>query len=261
MECYLCNKEFSTRSNVNKHMNTNACKKTKTPQQINGVITDLQSTVAEKERVIISHEKTIAELEERLKHSQHIIENNHNSTINSQINSNNISIIIQVQPIDKLNLDHIKKEDLQIMFDKLNKDQAGNMDLVLKRYIQSMIANPAHPENHAIKYTKKDPPMFSTLITDSDNTEKHVINDLKDTCDLISEPLIEQMMKKIKASWREFCQDPDFDETMDVNLMDALKDKLKNENVRRILKRFIKSDILENVNMKIQKTPISDQQG
>jgi hypothetical protein len=254
MECYLCSKSFFNRSNLNKHLNTNACKISKLPKDIHTCISAIQEESLLKDKVILQKDKMIAELEEKLKYSQQIIENNHNSTINSQINSNNINIIIQVQPIDKLNMDYIKKEDLQIMFDKLNKDQVGNMDMVLKNYIQSLIANPDHPENHAVKYTKKDPPMFRTLITDANNTEKHVINDLKDTCDLISEPLIEQMLKKIKASWREFRQDPDFDETMDVNLLEDLRSKLKNENVRRILKRFIRSDILENVNMKIEKT-------
>jgi hypothetical protein len=249
MECYLCDKTFSQKYNMNKHLRNGVCKQTKSPEEVSLLF-------SQKDEIISVHEKTIAELTEKLKHSQQVIENNHNSTINSKVinshNNNNINIIIQVQPIDKLNMDYIKKEQLQEMFDKLNKDQAGNMDLVLKNYIRSILSDEDHPENHAVKYTKKDPPMFSTLITENDK-QKHVVNDLADTCDLISEPLIEQMLKKIKKSWREFCQDPDFDETMDVNLLDELRSKLKNENVRRILKKYLKSDILEDVKMKIEK--------
>ena len=213
----------------------------------------LKKEIESQKVTIKDQNKLIKDLQEQLQNSQKIINSHVNS--HNMNNSNNVNIIIQVLPIDKLNLDYIKKEDLQVMFDKLNKDQSGNMELVLKNYIRSILSNPDHPENHAVKYTKKDPPMFSTLVTEND-TQKHVVNDLKDTCDLISEPLIEHMMKKIKSSWREFCQDPDFDETMDINLMDALKDKLKNENVRKILKRYLRSDILENVQMKIEKTTI-----
>jgi hypothetical protein len=208
----------------------------------------------EKEKEISKNEKRKnKELQEQLEKSQKISNSHVNSHNNTTINSNNVNIVIQVQPIGKMNLDYIKKEYLQEMFDKLNKDQAGNMDLVLKNYIRKILSNEDHPENHAVKYTKKDPPMFSTLVTEDDK-ETRVVNDLVDTCELISEPLIEQMLKKIKKSWREFRQDPDFDETMDVNLLDDLRSKLKNDNVRRILKKYLKSDILENVEMKIEKS-------
>ena len=245
--CFKCDNVFTIRSSLQRHLSLDRCKGEITDNDISNLLITKEK---EYNKEIDKYKKEIKELKEMLeKVGDSYSHNNH-----TNIHSNNVNIIIQVQPIDKLNLDYIHKEYLQKMFDKLNKDQSGNMDLVLKKYIQSIIANPDHPENHAVKYTKKDPPMFSTLITDDDNIEKRVVNDLKDTCDLISEPLIEQMLKKIKESWREFRQDPDFDETMDVNLLEALRDKLKNENVRRILKRFIKSDILENVQMRIEKT-------
>jgi hypothetical protein len=266
LPCFKCQKEFFTKYNFQRHLES--CKEdiseqvvkefmVKTQKEIDKYKTEtsgLKLTIEEQKELVKNQKKEIKELQEQLEKSQKIINshvNNHNN-VNSHNNNNNINIIIQVQPIEKMNLDYIKKEYLQEMFDKLNKDQAGNMDLVLKNYIRKILSNEDHPENHAVKYTKKDPPMFSTLITEDDK-QKHVINDLVDTCELISEPLIEQMLKKIKKSWREFCQDPDFDETMDVNLLDDLRSKLKNENVRRILKKYLKSDILEDVKMKIEK--------
>jgi hypothetical protein len=264
--CFKCQKEFLTKFNFQRHISL--CEEEVTDIDISEIILNktketekykreantIKMSFDEQKELVKNQKKEIKELQEQLEKSQKIINshvNNHNN-VNSHNNNNNINIIIQVQPIEKMNLDYIEKEYLQEMFDKLNKDQAGNMDLVLKNYIRKILSNEDHPENHAVKYTKKDPPMFSTLITEDDK-QKHVINDLVDTCELISEPLIEQMLKKIKKSWREFCQDPDFDETMDVNLLDDLRSKLKNENVRRILKKYLKSDILENVEMKIEK--------
>jgi len=238
VECVFCNKTFSRRDNCLTHINTDKCIK---PISKEGIF-----------RVIEQKDKEIASLKEELSKAQTIINSPHHINHSTVQSHNNYNININFHPINQLNMDHIHKEYLQEMFDKLNKDQAGNMDLVLKRYIANMLSNKDYPDNHAVKYTKKDPPMFSTLVTENE-TQVRVINDLKDTCDLISEPLIEQMLKKIKDSWREMRQDPDFDETMDVNLLEALRDKLKNENVRRILKRYLRSDILENIEMKIEK--------
>jgi hypothetical protein len=243
LSCLFCQTEFTRRDNFIKHLNLNKCK-----SDIKKI--EIFKLLESKDKIILEKDKEIKELKEKL-NTVNINSPNHinHSTVQSH---NNYNIHITINPIDKLNMDYIKKEDLQIMFDKLNKDQVGNMDLVLKKYIRSLISNPEHPENYAVKYTKKDPPMFSTLISENDQ-QICVINDLKDTCELISEPLIEQMLKKIKESWREFRQDPDFDETMDVNLLEALRSSLKNENIRKILKRYLKSDILENIDFKIEK--------
>ena len=237
-QCLFCNKTIARKDNFTRHINLNTCKNTKTHMEI-------YKLLEEKDKEIIL-------LKEKLKNANTIINSPHHISHSTVQSHNNYNINIIINPIEKLNLDYIEKEYLQEMFDKLNKDQSGNMDLVLKNYIRDILSNHEHPENHAVKYTKKDPPMFSTLIT-KNQEQICVVNDLKDTCELISEPLIEQMLKKIKKSWREFCRDPEFDETMDVNLLEALRDSLKNENVRRILKRYLKSDILENVEMKIQK--------
>ena len=270
LNCFKCQVNFSSKFNLQRHIPL--CTNKVSDIEISDyIITTIKDNDKHKKELIkikdinekvkndlketIKNQKReIKELQDQLSKSQKIINshvNNHNN-VNSH-NTNNVNIIIQVQPIEKLNLDYIKKEYLQEMFDKLNKDQSGNMDLVLKNYIRKILSNEDHPENHAVKYTKKDPPMFSTLITENDK-QTHVVNDLTDTCELISEPLIEQMLKKIKKSWREFCQDPEFDETMDVNLLEDLRSKLKNENVRRILKKYLKSDILEDVSMKIEKS-------
>jgi hypothetical protein len=273
--CLFCKKVFSTKGNYKKHLQKDNCNMLTPRLEISNILElkennilfknkeiiskDLIIDIKEKEliskkEIIIEKDKEILTLKEQLKKAQTIINSPHHinhSTVNSPNSHNNYNINITINPIDKLNVDYIKKEELQGMFDKLNKDQAGHMDLVLKNYIRSILSNEDHPENHAVKYTKKDPPMFSTIVTENDK-QKCVINDLKDTCDLISQPLIEVMLKKIKKSWGEMKQDPDFDD-MDQNLVDALRDTLKNERVREILKRYLKSDILENVEMKIQK--------
>ena len=65
-----------------------------------------------------------------------------------------------------------------------------------------IICNKEHPENHAVKYIKKKPPTYNSVIEDPEGNTVTVIKGLKDTCELLSDPILNKLKKKMI----EFCK-------------------------------------------------------
>jgi hypothetical protein len=139
--------------------------------------------------------------------------------------------------------------------EKFNNDK---MNLLLSSYIKDMICNDDHPENHAVKYIKKKPPTYNTKIEDSDGQTVSVIKGLKDTCELLTDPILDKLKIKLKEFIIKYRKDtePEFDYGLYENAIKELKKELNKSNVKKALSSVLKNDILNNIEMKLNITEI-----
>lgn len=242
--CKLCSNSFSTKSNYNRHIN--------------------------KEEICL----TKKELYEFIDKKDKLIYQLQNSTVNS-INSNNglvgiggenntyINVKIEINPITKLQIDHIETDKIKHMIEKIDNDKEiskgmekfnnDKVNLLLSDYIKDMICDIKHPENHIVKYIKKKPPTYNSLIEDSDGNTVSVIKSLKDTCELLTDPILDQLKIKLKEFIIKYKKDtePDFDYGLYENAIRELKKELNKQNVKKALSSVLKNDILNNIQMKL----------
>ena len=174
---------------------------------------------------------------------------NNNTTINGNvINGNvNINVIIQSNPISKLNVDYILPEKMKNLVEKYDYDTSN---LLLSEYIKDIIHNKEHPENHSVKYLKKKPPTFSNTIENELGETINVIKNLKDSCELLSEPVLTNLKQKLRQCKKVFKNDDDF-----LNLYsDTVKEIYKELNkdvVKKALSTVLQTDILNDIEMKL----------
>ena len=137
--------------------------------------------------------------------------------------------------------------------EKFNNDK---VNLLLSDYIKDIICDSSHPENHAIKYIKKKPPTYNALVEDSDGNTVSVIKGLKDTCELLTDPILDQLKIKLKEFIIKYKKDtqPDFDYFLYENAIRELKKELNKSNVKKALSSVLKNDILNNIEMKLNVT-------
>lgn len=207
-------------------------------------------------------------------HSIKAINNYKECTIN---NNNTINIKIELQPITKLNkilnendsavynliekYDDIKKIKNEAEF----KNVAGVKHL-LSDYLKINLCDESKKENHCIKYITKDPPSYSIIEKkDIDGNIITVIRGLKDSVDLLSDPVLNALKKTLIKFERTLKKDSleatkngtESELKYDYELYDvtikALKNELNKKNVQAALKQFLKHDLLNDINMKITK--------
>jgi len=248
--CKICNTSFSTKSNYNRHAN--------------------------KEELCISKK----ELYELINKKDKLIEQLSSNTI-SAINNNNglvgiggekntyINVKIEINPITKLQMNHIETDKIKHIIEKMDDDKElvgypardkfnnDKVNLLLSDYIKEMICDSEHPENHAVKYIKKKPPTYNALIEDSDGNTVTVIKGLKDTCELLTDPILDQLKVKLKEFITKYKKDtePDFDFILYENAIKELKKELNKQNVKKALSSVLKNDILNNIQMKLSIQP------
>ena len=235
--CKLCSSTFVQKKNLHVHLNEKRCK------------SELLIDFVKLNEFLICQEERIQELCKQL-----TINGDYN-TINSH-NDINMKIEININPITKLNVNYIEPEKMKALIEKYDDNTTKNPDklnLLLSEYIKNVICNEEHPENHAVKYTKRKPPTYNSLIEDTEGNTVHVIKGLKDTCELLSDPILNQLKLKMKEFINKYKPDDtaEFDYSLYEDAIDQLRTELNKENVKKALSSVLKNDILNNIEMKL----------
>jgi len=252
LSCEFCNNNFVQRFNLQRHLTDNKCKSTVTTNiiKIHDVIQEQRIKLEQKDKEI-----------EKLKQQLAIHIDGNNNIVNS--NNINMKIEININPITKLDISHIEHDKIKNIIEKYDdsKEMKGPYDkfnnnkvnLLLSDYIKGIICDTEHPENHAVKYIKKKPPTYNTQIEDSEGNVVSVIKGLKDTCELLTDPILEKLKLKLREFIKKYKGDtePEFDFALYENAIKELKKELNKKNVKKALNSVLKNDILNNIEMKL----------
>ena len=164
-------------------------------------------------------------------------------------------------------MNHIETDKIKHIIEKIDDNKEMNqgkekfnndkVNLLLSDYIKEMICDSEHPENHSVRYIKKKPPTYNALIEDSDGNTVTVIKGLKDTCELLTDPILDQLKIKLREFIIKYKKDtePDFDYGLYENAIKELKKELNKQNVKKALSSVLKNDILNNIQMKLSIQP------
>ena len=242
--CNYCDNIFAQKHVLQRHIADNRCKSTliKDLNKINDIIQEYKNEI------------------QKLK--QHNITNING--INSIGNNNvNMKIEININPITKLDIKHIEYDKLKQIIEKYDdskelvngkeKFNSDKVNMLLSSYIKDMICDSEHPENHAVKYIRKKPPTYNMHVEDLEGNTVTVIKGLKDTCELLTDPILDQLKIKLKEFITKYKGDtePEFDYILYENSILELKKELNKKNVKKSLNSVLKNDILNNIEMKL----------
>lgn len=230
-KCYICNMEFATRQSLERHLNGRC--KSPMLKDLNNLNNFIKELVLNNNNKIINNSGTV--------NNQTVVGNNNNNTIKIEININ---------PITKLDLDHIPSSEMKSIIEKFDND-TEKLNLLLGDYIKNMICDSSHPENQPVKYIKKRPPTYNSITEDSDGNTINVIRGLKDTCELLSDPILDSLKQKLNECLREYRLDGEFDFSLYETAFKELKKELNKKRVKKALNGVLKNDILENIEMKL----------
>jgi len=253
ISCEFCDNTFVQRCNLQRHLTDNKCKSTVTTNiiKIHDLIHEQRINLEEKQKEI-----------EKLKQQLCNISGDNNIVGNNNTNIN-MKIEININPITKLDVSHIEHDKLKEIIERYDdskeinnaKDKFNNnkVNLLISGYIKDMICDTDHPENHAVKYIKKYPPTYNTHVEDSNGNTVSVIKGLKDTCELLTDPILDQLKIKLKEFIKKYKKDtdPTFDYILYENAIHELKKELNKKNVQKALNSVLKNDILNNIEMKL----------
>ena len=239
--CHFCNHNFTQKHNLEKHLNDKKCKSKllNNWDELNCLLDELHQL---KSRINVSN-------------SPIIVGNN---------NYNNIKIEININPITKLDISHIQDIEMRNLIKSYddtkynNKDDIENNDkdklnVLLGGYIKNMICDSEHPENHAVKYTRKYPPTFNSITEDSEGNIITTIKGLKDTCELLSDPVLDVLKVKLTECIKKYKKDDDinYDYSLYEDAIKELRKELKKDNIKKVLSNFLKNDLINNIEMKL----------
>jgi hypothetical protein len=246
--CNICSNTFTQKHSLQTHLNEKRCK-----SELLIDLTKLNQYLFDQQSKLKEYESIIKEKEERIK--QLTINGNYNTITNSN-NDINMKIEININPITKLNVSYIAPEKMKTLIETYDNGTSKNPDklnLLLSDYIKNVICDNAHPENHAVKYTKKKPPTYNSLIEDTDGNTVSVIKGLKDTCELLSDPILNKLKFKMKEFINKYKDDsdPNFDYGLYEDAISQLRKELNKDNVKKALSSVLRNDILNNIEMKL----------
>lgn len=224
--CKLCNKTFSEKRSQERHLNEKRCK---SPL--------LDNWYKLHEYIDCLERKSRGET-----YNTHLIDEN-----NRYININ-----IEINPITKLDTSYILPTDM-IKLVKKYDDNAEYLNLLLIDYINKVICNKEHPENHAVKYVKIKPPRYDCCIEDEYGNTISVINGLKDTCELLSDPILNTLRIKLREFITKYKPDDttEFDYSLYEDAIQQLKVEFNKDTVKKALHSILKYNILDNIQMKL----------
>jgi hypothetical protein len=254
--CYFCYNKFAQKKNLNRHIEDNRCKSNDN-LKINDIITkeikSYQETIAQQNKLIEDLKRQISITGDR----NVVGENNY---CNNEIN---MKIEININPITKLDVNYLDTDKMKLLIEQYDNSKVlkngidvfsnDKINLLLGDYIKDIICDKEHPENHAVKYIKKRPPTYNALTEDSEGNTVTVIKGLKDTCELLSDPILDKLKIKMKEFIDKYKKDtePDFDFMLYEDAIKQLKRELNKANVKKALGSVLKNDILNNIEMKL----------
>ena len=232
--CNFCNFGFTRKDSLIKHLKDNRCEVAKT-------------------MTVLDYHNKIEELKQGLTitgNNNHHIALNSNNTI-----TNNINFNIQIQPITKLSLEHISPDRMKQVIETYDSDKS-KLNYLLTDYLNVMLCDQEHPENHAVKYTKRYPPTFNSVTEDSDGNIITTIKGLKDTCELLSDPVLDVLKTKLSECIKKYKKENDinYDYSLYEDAIKELRKELKKDNIKKVLSNFLKNDLINNIEMKLSMT-------
>jgi hypothetical protein len=237
LNCYFCKKDYTTKFNLTKHLNKNSCK-----------INDYKLLHDEIDRL---HEQ-ITKLTSC--NGDKTIGVNVNGSVsgNAKVISNNVNIKIEfnINPINKLDTSYITPEYMKALIEAYDI-KPSKVNLLLGGYVKDLICDPEHPENHVTKYLKRKPSTFSSIIEDKDGNKIKVIKGLKDTCELLSDPILDTLKVKLKEFLKKYRKNEEFNYEIYEETIQELRSELNKANVKKALSTVLQNDILNNIEMKL----------
>ena len=238
--CNICSTDFKFKHGLIRHLSENRCK---------GDILKLNDLFQQQKDEIIILKNKITQL----------TVNGNNNQLNTNVqnvNNKNVTMKIEfnINPVTKLDvnyIDHIKMREVIEKYDEDREKSRGKLNLLLSNYIKNIICNKDHPENHSVKYVSKRPPTYNSVTEDSTGNKINVIKDLKDTCELLSDPVLDLLKIQLKECLKKYKKDEDFDYQWYEDAFTILKMELNKDSVKKALKSVLKNDILNNIEMKL----------
>lgn len=222
-QCYICSIVFANKQNLTRHLSEKRCK--------SELLMDLF-----KLNELIKNFKTTPTCSSVT-----------NSIVGDNNVINNINIQITINPINRLNTSYIEPDKMKGLIENYDN---SNLNLLLGDYIKEMICNKEHPENHSVKYIKKKPPTYNSTIEDKDGNRISVIKNLKDSCELLTEPILETLKLKLKQCLNCYKKDSEFTDIYQESIKEIRKE-LNKESVKRALASCLQNDILNDIEMKL----------
>jgi len=226
-ECYICSTIFSARNSLNRHLAEKRCK--------SELLMDLfkLNDLIKNFKVTTSPSTTTGNVTNSIVGDNNVI--------------NNINIQITINPINRLNTSYIEPEKMKGLIENYDNSK---LNLLLGDYIREIICNKEHPENHSVKYIKKKPPTYNSMIEDKDGNKISVIKNLKDSCELLTEPILETLKSKLKQCLNCYKSDSDFNDIYQESIKEIRKE-LNKESVKKALACCLQNDILNDIEMKL----------
>ena len=248
----ICNKKFNKKFNFERHLASNACKGICLPSDVKTQL-DIYNII-EKHSINKNNSKNI---------------NINNSNINSN-NVINININIPLAELTFKNTEDSLYEMIENYFEiqniknEVEFNNVKDVKFLISDYLKTNLCDKLKPELHCIKYVSKYPPSYN--ISEKRDINGDIINTirgLKDSVDLLSDPILKNIKKALhsferiliienkKASEDGMIDSLKYDYTLYDTTIKALKNELNKKNVQAALKQFLKHDLLHNINMKI----------
>jgi hypothetical protein len=129
----------------------------------------------------------------------------------------------------------------------------SKLNLLLTEYINNVLCDTEHPENHAVKYVKRYPPTFNSIMEDSEGNVITTIKGLKDTCELLSDPVLDVLKIKLSECIKKYKRDEDnYDYPLYEDAIKEIRKELKKDNIKKVLSNFLKNDLINNIEMKLK---------
>jgi hypothetical protein len=237
--CCLCSSNFSLKKNLNKHLDLKRCKNELDYRVINEKLEKLTQLQLKNENIGLV-----------------AIGNNNVNNVNNinNVNTINIKVELNINPIQKLDTSHIQVEEMKKLVEQydLNPDK---LNLLLGGYVKNIICDPEHPENHPVKYIKIRPPTYNSIIEDHGGNKINVINGLKDTCELLSDPILDTLKIKLRSFLKKYKKNINFNYEIYEETISELRNELNKTNVKKALSSVLQNDILNNIEMKLSLEP------
>jgi hypothetical protein len=231
MNCKFCNVAFTRKDSLIKHLKDNRCDvaKNMTPLDYHNKFEELLN------KLVING------------NNNHHIALNSNNTV-----TNNINFNIQIQPITKLSLEHISPDRMKQVIETYDNDKT-KLNFLLTEYLNGVLCDQEHPENHAVKYTRKYPPTFNSITEDAAGNIITTIKGLKDTCEVLSDPVLDVLKVKLCECIKKYKRDDNinYDYSLYEDAIRELRKELKKDNIKKVLSNFLKNDLINNIEMKL----------
>ena len=245
IECQFCSTQFLRNNNLKRHYALNRCNLSNmnTPDKMyefNDKIVELNNKILELNNKL-SNQTAI---------STPTVNGNGNPVINTgNGNINIVNLNVTVNPITKLNTNYIEPSKMKKLVEEYTYPR---LNYLLANYIKDIIHHTDHPENHSVKYIKKKPPTFSTTINKEGGEGEtiNVIKNLKDSCELLSEPVLRKLKLKLKQCTKEYQNDEDFQDMYE-DTVENLYKELNKDSVKKALSNVLQTNIINDINMKV----------